>query len=79
MAITSLVAGIISWVMIPVLAAIVAVVTGHIARREIRNAPGRLSGDGMALAGMILGYAQLALIAVGFCFFVFFIMIAAVA
>ena len=36
----------------------------HVARTEIRNAPpGSIDGDGMAVAGLILGYLHLALIA----------------
>ena len=38
-----------------------AVVCGHIARREIRESSGAFIGDDMAIAGMILGYLQLAM------------------
>lgn len=58
-AIVSLVSGIASWVMLPFLAAIVAIVAGHMARAEIRRSGAE--GDGLALAGMILGYANLVL------------------
>ena len=61
MAIISLVAGILGWTLLPFLGSIVAVVTGHIARGEIRRAPERLEGDGMAIAGLILGYAGIAM------------------
>ena len=37
MAIVSLVSAILSWFIIPFLGAIVAVITGHMARREIRE------------------------------------------
>jgi len=63
-AIVSLVFGIICWIAIPFIGAIVAIVCGHVARTEIRNAPpGSVDGDGMAVAGLILGYLHLALIA----------------
>jgi len=63
-AIVSLVFGIICWVAIPFIGAIVAIVCGHVARTEIRNAPpGSIEGDGMAIAGLILGYLHLAVIA----------------
>jgi len=63
-AIVSLVFGVICWVAIPFIGAIVAIVCGHVARTEIRNAPpGSIDGDGMAVAGLILGYLHLALIA----------------
>ena len=40
MAIVSLVAGIVSWLAAPLLAAIVAVVCGHMARKQIRASYG---------------------------------------
>jgi hypothetical protein len=61
-AIASLIFGIISWLGLPVVGAVVAVICGHMARGEIRRMPaGTIEGDGMALAGLILGYAQLVL------------------
>ena len=60
-AILSLAFGIIAWLMAPLLGAIVAVICGHLARAEIRRGQGMLEGDGMALAGLILGYLQIAL------------------
>lgn len=51
-AIASLVCGIINF--FPFF--IVAIVLGHISRSEIRKSAGRLTGDGIALAGLILGY-----------------------
>lgn len=63
-AIISLVFGIVCWIAIPFIGALVAVICGHVARGEIRRAPpGSIDGEGMAIAGMILGYAHLALIA----------------
>ena len=61
MAIVSLVSGILGWVLIPILASIVAVVTGHMARTQIKQSMGAEGGDGLAVAGLILGYASLAL------------------
>jgi type IV pilus assembly protein PilA len=43
-------------------AAVMAVVLGHISHHKIRKSAGRLKGAGMSLAGMILGYAGIALI-----------------
>ncbi len=42
--------------------AIAAVVLGHIALSEIKKSAGRLAGHGMAMAGLILGYAGVALV-----------------
>ncbi|MBP7624245.1 MAG: DUF4190 domain-containing protein [Xanthomonadales bacterium] len=60
-AILSLVFGVAAWFMLPVVGAIAAVVCGHIARREIRESDGAFIGDDMAIAGIILGYLQLAM------------------
>lgn len=60
-AVLSLVFGILTWIALPLVGAVVAVVTGHVARGEIRRAQGALDGDGMAIAGLILGWAQLLL------------------
>ena len=61
LAIISLVSGILGWSLLPFLGSIVAVITGHMARSEIRRAPDRLEGDGMAIAGLVLGYASIAM------------------
>jgi hypothetical protein len=63
-AIVSLAFGVVCWVGIPFVGALVAVICGHAARAEIRRAPpGSIDGEALAIAGMILGYAHLALIA----------------
>lgn len=60
-AIVSLVFGIACWFVLPFIGAVVAVLCGHAARGEIRRAPpGSLDGDGMAVAGLVLGYVHLA-------------------
>ena len=42
--------------------AIVAVILGHLALSEIKKSAGRLAGQGMAVAGLVLGYIGLAVI-----------------
>ena len=59
LAIVSLVAGLVSWTMMPVVASIVAVITGHMARKQIRDSHGVEEGSGLALVGLVLGYANL--------------------
>ena len=60
MAIVSLVAGIAGYVIPhPFIAGIVAIITGHMARRQIRQTGE--DGAGLAMAGLILGYIHLAL------------------
>ena len=72
-AVLSLVFGILSWCVLPLVGALVAVVTGHVARAELRRAaPGELEGDGMAVAGLVLGWANIALVALGLLLVLFF-------
>ena len=59
MATASLVLGIVSFVCLGPLTSIPAVICGHLARGQIRNSNGTLSGDGMALTGLIIGYINL--------------------
>jgi len=58
-AIASLVCGILSWVCAGPLAAIPAVITGHMALGRIKRSAGTLAGRGMAIAGLILGYTSI--------------------
>ncbi len=55
-AVASLMLGIVALLCLGPLAGIPAIICGHLARRRIRQAPNRLRGQGMALAGLILGY-----------------------
>jgi hypothetical protein len=43
---------------------IAPIVLGHMARSRIRDAGGLKDGDGLAIAGLVLGYAYLALIVI---------------
>ncbi len=56
LAIVSLVFGILSWFILPLIGNLVAIICGHIARAQIKASQGREEGDGLALAGLILGY-----------------------
>jgi len=60
----SLILGILSLLCFSFLAGIPAVVLGHMSRKSIRESMGRLKGDGMALAGLIMGYFSIAFIPV---------------
>jgi hypothetical protein len=50
-----------------VIGTIVALVTGYMARNETRSIPPRASGDGLATAGIIMGWIQVALVVIGIC------------
>jgi hypothetical protein len=58
MSIISLVMGVLGWTALPVIGGIVAVVCGYIARNEIKKSSGLYTGDGLAVAGLVLGYAN---------------------
>ncbi len=61
LAIVSLVFGILGWTFLPGVGAIVAVVTGHLARGEIRRSAQSLDGDGLAVGGLVLGWLMIAM------------------
>jgi competence protein ComGC len=59
-AIWSLVLGILSLTCFWILTGIPAIILGHISRSDIRKSLGQLKGEGMALAGLIMGYISVA-------------------
>ena len=68
-AVVSMILGIVSFALcLGFLTGIPAVILGHISRSKIAKSGGRLKGDGMALAGLIMGY----------CSFVFILFFAAI-
>lgn len=70
LAVTSLIFGVLAYVFLPFVGALVAVICGHAARSEIRRAPpGTLDGDGIALAGLILGWIQIGIAVLVIVFF----------
>jgi len=70
LAIVSLISGILGFTLVPVIGTIVALVTGYMARNETRSIPPKASGDGMATAGIIMGWIQVGLVVVGICCFI---------
>lgn len=62
LAIVALVSAILSWVLLPVAGALVAVVAGHIARGQIRRSDE--TGSGMALAALVIGYVHLVVVVI---------------
>ena len=60
-AIASLVLGILGLISIGPLGAVPAVICGHMAMSRIKASGGQVGGDGLALAGLILGYMGIAL------------------
>ncbi|KJL27735.1 DUF4190 domain-containing protein [Microbacterium oxydans] len=71
LAITSLICAlasvVFSWLAFPILAAVVAVITGHMALKQTKANPA-VGGRGMAFAGLIIGYIMLGFLALGIAF-----------
>ncbi|PPU94874.1 DUF4190 domain-containing protein [Xanthomonas albilineans] len=61
LAVVSLVAGILGWTLMPLIGSLSAIITGHMARAEIRRNPQRFEGDGLAVGGLVLGWSAVVL------------------
>ena len=61
LAIISLVSGLLGWTFLPLVGSLVAIVTGHMARAEIQRSNGQVDGDGLAIAGLVLGWLVIAI------------------
>ena len=66
-AIISLIAGILGLSLFPIIASILAVITGHVAKNEIARSGGAIGGGGLATAGLVLGYIGVGLLALSLC------------
>jgi hypothetical protein len=60
-AIASLILGIVSIVLCPIITAVIGLFLGYSAKREIDNSGGRLGGRGVALGGIITSWIGLAI------------------
>jgi hypothetical protein len=70
MALVSLIFGILGLIgMCPGLGSIVAIITGGMAKNEIRADPVRYTGEGLAQAGVIMGWIGVALMVLALCAF----------
>jgi hypothetical protein len=74
LAVAALACGIAGLTLLPVLASIAAVVLGIMARDELRRDP-TLGGDGMATAGLVLGWIGVAFAALGVLLLVGFVLL----
>jgi hypothetical protein len=61
-AVGSLICGILGITCFSIIAGIPAIILGHVSRSAIRQSMGRLKGQGMAMAGLIMGYLSIALL-----------------
>ena len=67
MATVSMISGIVGFLFLPLIASVIALITGYMARKETRSVPPTASGDGMATAGIVMGWIQVGLAVVGVC------------
>ena len=67
LAIVSLVSGILGFLILYGIGGIAAIITGYMAKKEIKESATPQGGDGMATAGLILGYANLVLCLLPIC------------
>lgn len=66
LAIVSLIASILGFLpIIPFIGSVVGVITGHMAKKQIRESMGAQTGEGMATAGLIIGYITIGLYVCG--------------
>jgi len=66
-ALVSVISGVLAWLGMCGRGGLAAVVCGHIGRRQIRSEPHLYTGEGLATAGLVLGYLNLALSLAGCC------------
>ena len=69
MSIVSLVSGILAWLLCPFHRRGLAVIFGHVARDQIKQSGE--AGGGMAIAGLVLGYANLGMSVLGIIAWIF--------
>ena len=62
-AVASMILGILGFIILPIVGAIAAIITGHIGLGTIKKGAGTVKGRGMAIAGLIMGYLQIVLVA----------------
>ena len=67
LALVSLITGILGLTFFPIIGSVIAIITGMMGRKEIRESAGALGGDGMATAGVIMGWIGIGLAIFGLC------------
>jgi hypothetical protein len=65
MAVAALVMGIVGLTLLPLVGSILALIFGYMARNDIRQRPDEVSGDGLALAGIVMGWIAIGLSVLG--------------
>ncbi|HSN93536.1 MAG TPA: DUF4190 domain-containing protein [Anaerolineaceae bacterium] len=61
LAILSTISGAASFFVVPFIGAVAALITGYMAKTEIKKSNGMVEGEGFATAGIVMGYINLGL------------------
>jgi hypothetical protein len=75
MAIGSLIASILGLTLFPTIGSIIGLILGYMARNQIRDSRGTMGGEGLAKAGIIIGWIGIALAVIGICLGVLFLIL----
>jgi hypothetical protein len=67
LAVASLVSSILGLTLIPTIGSIIGLILGYMARNKIRDSAGAMGGEGLAKAGIIVGWIGIGLAAIGIC------------
>jgi len=67
LAIGSLIASIMGLTLLPTIGSVIGLILGYMARNQIRDSGGTIGGDGLAKAGIIIGWIGVALTVLGVC------------
>jgi hypothetical protein len=65
LAIAALVLGVGGLTLLPLIGSIAAIIVGYMARSDIRKRPSEVTGDGLALAGIIMGWIAVGISVLG--------------
>lgn len=67
LAILSTISGAASFFVIPLIGAIAALITGYMAKSEIKKSNGTIEGEGFATAGIVMGWINIGLSLIACC------------
>lgn len=75
MAVISLIASILGLTFFPAIGSIIGLILGYMARKQIRQSAGAMGGEGLAKAGIILGWIGVVVAVIGICVAIAFLVL----